>query len=703
VLRGALGLPRALGYTAFMISADSFKLTTSYVPQGDQPQAIETLAQNLLHGERDQILLGITGSGKTFTMACVIERIQRPTLVIVHNKTLAAQLYGEFRDLFPQNAVHYFVSYYDYYQPEAYVPASDTYIEKDAIINDDIDRMRHAATTALLTRRDVIIVASVSCIFGIGSAEAYLQMLVDLHAGQHLERNRLLRQLVDIQYQRNDLDFHRGTFRVRGDVVEIFPANEEDRAIRVEFFGDEVEALYDVDPLRGRVLGRRERVAIFPSSHYVTPAEERKRAISGVRDELQLRLTELRGEARLLEAQRLEQRTLFDLEMLEQMGYCTGIENYSRHLSGRRPGDPPPTLLDYFPRDFLLILDESHQTIPQLQAMYRGDRSRKETLVEFGFRLPSALDNRPLRFEEFEQRVNQVVYTSATPGDYEVDRTAGVVVEQIIRPTGLLDPEIEVRPISNQVDDLLEEIRRRAEAGDRVLVTTLTKRMAEDLTEYYQDVGVRVRYLHSDIDTLERVEIIRRLRQGEFDVLVGINLLREGLDLPEVSLVAILDADKEGFLRSDRSLIQTIGRAARNVRGKVLMYADRTTPAMAHAIGETRRRRALQEVYNREHQITPTTVQRAILELGHTVDADYHDLPLERPAPDVPPQEIAAVAEALRKEMLEAAAHLEFERAAELRDRLRELTAAELLLRDPRPGTFAAPRGRRRRRPERRR
>jgi excinuclease ABC subunit B len=681
-----------------MISADSFQLTTSYVPRGDQPQAIETLAQNLGRGERDQILLGITGSGKTFTMACVIERVQRPTLVIVHNKTLAAQLYGEFRDLFPRNAVHYFVSYYDYYQPEAYVPSSDTYIEKDAIINDDIDRMRHAATTALLTRRDVIIVASVSCIFGIGSAESYRQMLVDLHAGQRLERNRLLRQLVDIQYQRNDIDFHRGTFRVRGDVVEIFPANEEDRAVRVEFFGDEVEALYDVDPLRGHVLGRREQVSIFPSSHYVTPAEERKRAISGVRDELQLRLTDLRGQARLLEAQRLEQRTLFDLEMLEQMGYCTGIENYSRHLSGRSAGEPPPTLLDYFPRDFLLILDESHQTIPQLQAMYRGDRSRKETLVEYGFRLPSALDNRPLRFEEFEQRVNQVVYTSATPGDYEMGRTAGVIVEQIIRPTGLLDPEIEVRPVANQVDDLLEEIRRLAEAGDRVLVTTLTKRMAEDLTEYYQDVGVRVRYLHSDIDTLERVEIIRQLRKGEFDVLVGINLLREGLDLPEVSLVAILDADKEGFLRSDRSLIQTIGRAARNVRGKVLMYADKTTASMAHAIGETRRRRALQEVYNHEHQITPTTVQHAILELGRGVDADYHDLPLERPVPDVPPQEIAAVAEALRREMLEAAARLEFERAAELRDRLRELTAAELLLRDPRPTAVARPRRRSRER-----
>jgi excinuclease ABC subunit B len=666
-----------------MTSGEPFTLTTSYTPQGDQPQAIAALVDGLERGERQQILLGITGSGKTFTMACVIAQLHRPTLIIVHNKTLAAQLYGEFRQLFPRNAVHYFVSYYDYYQPEAYVPASDTYIEKDSIINDDIDRMRHAATVSLLSRRDVVIVASVSCIFGIGSAESYRGMLVEIASGQPLERNKLLRQLVDIQYTRNDLDFHRGTFRVRGDIVEIFPAQEEDRAIRVELFGDEVEAIYEVDPLRGRVITRRDRVAIFPSTHYVTPAEDRKRAIDGIAVELQERLAELRGEGRLLEAQRLEQRTLFDLEMLEQMGYCTGIENYSRHLSGRAAGDPPPTLIDYFPRDFLLILDESHQTIPQIQAMFRGDRSRKETLVEYGFRLPSALDNRPLRFEEFVERINQVVYTSATPGAYELAQTQGVIVEQIIRPTGLLDPEVEVRPVGNQVDDLLEEIRQRVAAGERVLVTTLTKRMAEDLTEYYQDIGVRVRYLHSDVDTLERVEIIRGLRQGEFDVLVGINLLREGLDLPEVSLVAILDADKEGFLRSDRSLIQTIGRAARNVNGKVLMYADQVTPAMSHAIEETARRRALQGEYNQVHGITPRTVQHAILEMHRTIlDADYHDLPHER-LPDVPPQEIAGVVEALRREMLEAASQLEFERAAALRDRLRELTASELLLKDP--------------------
>jgi excinuclease ABC subunit B len=663
-----------------------FKLVSKFAPQGDQPRAIETLVSALERGDKHQVLLGVTGSGKTFTMACVIERLGRPTLVLAHNKTLGAQLYGEFRDLFPQNAVHYFVSYYDYYQPEAYVPHSDTYIEKDAIINDDIDRMRHAATAAVLSRRDVIIVASVSCIYGIGSAETYRGMLVDLSVGQRVERNDILRRLVDVQYERNDLDFHRGTFRVRGDTVEIFPASEEDRALRVELFGDTVEAISEIDPLRGRVLSRRDRVEIYPSSHYVTPAQERKRAIDSIKDELQVRLASLKGEMKLLEAQRLEQRTLFDLEMLEQMGFCTGIENYSRHLSGRREGEPPPTLLDYFPKDFLLVIDESHQSLPQVQAMYRGDRSRKETLVEYGFRLPSALDNRPLRFEEFLERIHQVVYTSATPGDFELERTAGVVVEQIIRPTGLVDPVIEVRPVANQVDDLLEEIRTRAARSERVLVTTLTKRMAEDLTEYYQDVGVRVRYLHSDIDTLERVAILRDLRRGTFDVLVGINLLREGLDLPEVSLVAILDADKEGFLRSGRSLIQTIGRASRNVSGRVIMYAAGITASMRQSIEETDRRRRLQETFNVEHGITPRTVERAILDLsGSPFERDWRDLDGTAPAldPAVPPQEIATVVQALREEMLGAAKNLEFERAATLRDQIRELTEAELLFGGP--------------------
>jgi excinuclease ABC subunit B len=675
--------------------ASPFKLSSSYTPQGDQPRALEALLAGLQRGDKHQILLGITGSGKTFTMACVVERWQRPTLIIVHNKTLAAQLYGEFRDLFPDNAVHYFVSYYDYYQPEAYVPASDTYIEKDSIINDDIDRMRHAATSSVLTRRDVIIVASVSCIYGIGSAESYMGMLLHLQVGQSVERNQVLRRLVEIHYTRNDLDFHRGTFRVRGDVVEIHPASEEDRAIRVEFFGDEVEAIHVVDPLRGRVIGQQDQVTIFPSSHYVTPADDRRRAMQSIREELDGRLADLRQGGQLLEAQRLEQRTLFDLEMLDQMGHCTGIENYSRHLSGRQPGEPPPTLVDYFPKDFLLIVDESHQTIPQLRAMYRGDRSRKETLVEYGFRLPSALDNRPLRFEEFEEHINQVVFTSATPGDYELQITQGVVVEQIIRPTGLLDPELEVRPVVSQVDDLLEEIRVRVEEGDRVLVTTLTKRMAEDLTEYYQDVGLRVRYLHSDVDTLQRVDIIRDLRRGEFDVLVGINLLREGLDLPEVSLVAILDADKEGFLRSTRSLIQTIGRASRNVRGKVLMYADRITESMRVAIHETERRREIQEEFNREHHITPQTVQRAILDMSSSVlSADYHDIPLSAREEEIPPQEIPIVVEALRREMTEAARQLDYERAATLRDRIRELTTVEMLLRDPETRSPSnAPRG----------
>ncbi len=666
------------------MNSSRFILKSPFDPQGDQPRAIQTLVQNVRNGEQHQVLLGITGSGKTFTMACVIAEMQRPTLIIAHNKTLAAQLYGEFRELFPDNAVHYFVSYYDYYQPEAYVPSSDTYIEKDALINDEIDRMRHAATTALLTRRDTIIVASVSCIYGIGSAEVYYSMLLQLKTGQKLERDDLLRQLVEIQYERNDLDFHRGTFRVRGDVVEIFPVNESERSLRVEFFGDQIDAICEVDPLRGRVLARRENAAVFPSSHYVTPQQNLKRAISSIRDELGERLTVLRAENQLLEAQRLEQRTFFDLEMLEQMGYCTGIENYSRHLTGRQKGEPPPTLLDYFSQDYLMIIDESHQTIPQIQAMYRGDRNRKETLVEYGFRLPSALDNRPLKFEEFYERIHQVIYTSATPGSFELEKTQGEIVEQIIRPTGLLDPEVEVRPVANQVDDLLEEIWLRVSRKERVLVTTLTKRMAEDLTEYYQDVGVKVQYLHSDIDTLQRVELIRDLRQGLFDVLVGINLLREGLDIPEVSLVAILDADKEGFLRSERSLIQTIGRAARHVSGKVLMYADKITASIKVALDETNRRRKIQKAFNKEHGITPQSVKRSILNL--TLE-DAGDLPDSSKKDTVQgyirPADIPSLVESLRKKMLEAAAQLDFESAAQFRDKIRKLTDLELVIKDP--------------------
>ena len=669
-----------------------FRLVSEHQPTGDQPKAIDELVAGLARGDQHQVLLGITGSGKTFTTACVIERVQRPTLIIAHNKTLAAQLYGEFKELFPQSAVHYFVSYYDYYQPEAYVPSSDTYIEKDAIVNDDIDRLRHAATYSLLTREDVIIIASVSCIFGIGSQEAYHGMHISLERGQTLDRDDLLRRLVEIQYERNDYDFHRGTFRVRGDVVEIFPAHEEDRAIRVEFFGDEIDGLWHVDPLRGKVIESCDSAAVLPSSHYVTPAETLKRAIADIRDELGARLGELKSEMRLVEAQRLEQRTLFDLEMLEQMGFCTGIENYSRHLSRRNPGDPPPTLVDYFPENYLLVIDESHQTLPQLQAMYRGDRSRKENLVEFGFRLPSALDNRPLKFDEFNERIGQVIYVSATPGNYELEKTEGVIVEQIIRPTGLLDPEIDVRPVVDQVDDLLGEIRTRVERKERVLVTTLTKRMAEDLTEYYQDLGVRVRYLHSDIDTIERVEILRDLRRGIFDVLVGINLLREGLDLPEVSLVAILDADKEGFLRATTSLIQTVGRASRNVEGRVIMYADRITESMRRTIDETERRRAAQGRYNDEHGITPRSTIRKIVDFGGALEElDERGQPRARGEGEgaaggdaqVNLDDIPKLIERLRDEMNTAADRLDFERAAELRDQIKLLSNRELLLRDP--------------------
>jgi excinuclease ABC subunit B len=658
-----------------------FRLTTDLKPMGDQPRAIDELAAGVARGDPWQVLLGITGSGKTFTVAQVVERIQRPTLVIAHNKTLAHQLWMEFKTLFPDNAIHYFVSYYDYYQPEAYVPSTDTYIEKDSLINEEIDRMRHAATYALLTRRDTLIVASVSCIYGIGAAEAYLGMKLDLARGVEVRRDAVLRRLVEIQYERNDIDFSRGTFRVRGDTVEIFPAYEREKAIRVEWFGDEIDAISEVDPLRGKVLRKIDEVSIFPGSHYVTPADRLTKAMAGIKEELRERLGELKSQNKLVEEQRLQQRTLYDLEMLEQMGRCKGIENYSRHLSGRAPGEPPPTLLDYFPKDFLLFVDESHQTVPQIAAMFKGDRSRKETLVEFGFRLPSALDNRPLRFDEWETRIGQTLFVSATPANYELERAQGVVVEQIIRPTGLLDPEIEVRPVGQQVDDLLGEIRERIKMGDRVLVTTLTKRMAEDLTEYYAELGVRVRYLHSDIDTLERIEILRDLRLGEFDVLVGINLLREGLDLPEVSLVAILDADKEGFLRAERSLIQTIGRAARNVRGKVIMYADRHTDSMKKAIDVTRARRAAQEAHNKAHGITPKTIQKAIAALAGTPQDDFVDLAKtarEAKAADVALEEIPKTITALRRQMLDLSEKLEFERAAAIRDRIKDLEEIRL-------------------------
>jgi excinuclease ABC subunit B len=650
---------------------------------GDQPRAIAELTAGVRRGDPSQVLLGITGSGKTFTMAQVVEKIQRPTLVMAHNKTLAHQLWTEFKALFPDNAIHYFVSYYDYYQPEAYVPSTDTFIEKDSLINEEIDRMRHAATYALLTRRDSLIVASVSCIYGIGAAEAYLGMKLDLACGVEVRRDAVLRRLVEIQYERNDVDFSRGTFRVRGDTVEIFPAYEREKAIRVEWFGDEIDAISEVDPLRGKVLRKIDEVSIFPGSHYVTPADRLTKAMTGIKDELRERLGQLKGENKLVEEQRLQQRTLYDLEMLEQMGRCKGIENYSRHLSGRAPGEPPPTLLDYFPKDFLLFVDESHQMVPQISSMSKGDRARKETLVEFGFRLPSALDNRPLRFDEWEARIGQTTFVSATPAEYELQRAQGVVVEQIIRPTGLLDPEIEVRPVGQQVDDLLGEIRERIKIGDRILVTTLTKRMAEDLTEYYAELGIRVRYLHSDIDTLERIEILRDLRLGEFDVLVGINLLREGLDLPEVSLVAILDADKEGFLRAERSLIQTIGRAARNVRGKVIMYADRHTDSMKKAIAVTSARRAAQEEHNKRHGITPRTIEKAIAALAGSAQDDFVDVSKvarDAKASDVALEELPKTIAALQRQMHTLSEALEFEKAAAIRDRIKDLEEIRLSL-----------------------
>jgi excinuclease ABC subunit B len=658
-----------------------FKLVSPFHPTGDQPQAIDKLVAGLREGARDQVLLGVTGSGKTFTMANVIAEVQRPTLVISHNKTLAAQLYSEFRDLFPENAVEFFVSYYDYYQPEAYIPSSDLYIEKDTSINEEIDKMRHSATHSLLERRDVIIVASVSCIYGLGSPEAYYGMLLQLERGKRIQRGAILSKLVEIQYERNDIDFHRGTFRVRGDVVEIFPPYEEARAIRVELFDEVIEGLYEIDPLRGKVISSLEKVAIYPGSHYVTTSERLQLAMASIKTELQERLAEFKSQNKLLEAQRLEQRTMFDLEMFQEIGYCKGIENYSRHLTGRQPGEPPPTLIDYLPENALIMIDESHVTIPQLGGMYYGDRSRKQTLVEYGFRLPSALDNRPLTFEEFEGRTKQIVYVSATPGDYEMAKGDGRIVEQMIRPTGLMDPAIELKPAHNQVDDLLGEIKERVEKGDRVLVTTLTKRMAEDLTEYYADLGIKVKYLHSDIDTLERVEIIRDLRLGKFDCLIGINLLREGLDIPEVSLVAILDADREGFLRSERSLIQTCGRAARNVAGKVLMYAETITRSMSRAIEESNRRRKIQAEYNRTHGITPESIKKAIRDvLGSVYEADYYTVPVVREEAEgyLSPREVPKAIRQLKREMRKAAEQLEFERAAELRDRIHHLREAAI-------------------------
>jgi excinuclease ABC subunit B len=683
------GGPRALvgGLTSRAGSAPSnFQLKAPFPPGGHQPRAIKELVEGLQRNDRAQVLLGITGSGKTFTIANVIAAVDRPTLIIAHNKVLAAQLHGEFKELFPNNAVHYFVSYYDYYQPEAYVATTDTFIEKESIVNEEIDRMRHAATFALLSRRDVIIVASVSCIYGIGAKDAYSAMTCEMEVGKTVDRDGVLRRLVELQYERNDMDFHRGTFRVRGDTVEVFPAYEADTAVRIEWWGDEIESISEIDPLRGRARQPLQRVSIFPASHYATPAETLKRAVADIRGELRERLAELSAQGKLLERQRLEQRTMYDLESIEQMGFCSGIENYSRHLAGRKAGEPPSTLIDYFPDDYLLVVDESHQTVPQIGSMFAGDRSRKNTLVDFGFRLPSALDNRPLKFEEWEERARQNIFVSATPAEWELAQANGVVVEQIIRPTGLLDPEIEIRPVGHQVDDLLAEIRERVERKERVLVTTLTKRMAEDLTEYYKEIGIKVRYLHSDIDTLERLEILRDLRRGAFDVLVGINLLREGLDIPEVSLVGILDADKEGFLRSERSLIQTIGRAARNERGKVILYADKETESIRKAVTVTRNRRELQRKYNELHGITPRSTVRTMQEMqladpmpkkgkksfenGGINMSEIADL-----------ESLRSMIGKMRADMKKAAADLEYETAAAMRDKIRQLEQLELEMR----------------------
>ena len=658
-----------------------FKLVSDYVPQGDQPQAIEQIVRGLNEGAGHQVLLGVTGSGKTFTIASVIEQINRPVLVMAHNKTLAAQLYQEFKTFFPANAIEYFVSYYDYYQPEAYIPSTDTYIEKESTINEDIDRLRLSATRTLFERRDCIIVASVSCIYGLGDPDAYYGMITFVERGQQLARTALLKKLVEIQYQRNDIAFERGSFRVRGDVVEIYPVYQE-KAVRIEFWGDEIESVSTVDPLLGEVLEVHERLPIYPKSHYVMPPDRLRRAITTIREELDEWEPKLLEQGKLLEAQRLHQRTMYDIEMLKELGYCHGVENYSRHLTGRLPGEPPPTLLDYLPRDAIVMVDESHQTIPQVRGMYAGDQSRKRTLVEYGFRLPSAMDNRPLNFDEWERRMGQLMFVSATPGPYELTKTGGEVVEQVIRPTGLTDPEVDVRPVKGQIDDLLNEVRLRVAQKERVLVTTLTKKMAENLAEYYSELGVKVRYLHSEVQTFDRIRILRDLRAGEFDVLVGINLLREGLDLPEVSLVAILDADKEGFLRSEMSLIQTIGRAARNVHGKAILYADRITDSMRRALGETQRRREKQTAYNLEHGITPQTIVKAI---GSTmfsiVEADYFKLPsVAEEAEEYSAENIAATIQRLEGQMRAAAGKYEFERAAELRDKVKALRSRALEL-----------------------
>jgi excinuclease ABC subunit B len=667
-----------------------FQLVSPFTPAGDQPRAIDLLAAGIEQGERDQVLLGVTGSGKTFTMASVIERVQRPALILAPNKTLAAQLFSEFRELFPHNAVEYFVSYYDYYQPEAYIPQSDTYIEKDSSINDAIDKMRHSATISLLTRKDVLIVASVSCIYGLGSPDEYKNMHLHLQVGSDYPMEDIQRRLVFMLYERNEISFHRGTFRVRGDVIEIFPVHEDDNAVRVEFFGNTVDAISIIDPLRGVVVQNLKELTIFPGSHFVTSRDKLQRAVHAIKEELKERLAVLEAENRLVEYQRLEQRTLFDLEMIEELGYCSGIENYSRHLTGKPSGAPPPNLLDYFPDNFLLFADESHVAIPQIRGMYKGDYSRKKNLVDFGFRLPSALDNRPLRFDEFEERINQVIYVSATPGVYELEKAGDKIIEQLIRPTGLLDPLIEVRPAGSQVDDLLEEIRLRSELGEAVLVTTLTKRMAEDLTEYYENVGVKVRYLHSDIETLERVELIRELRKGEYNVLIGINLLREGLDIPEVSLVAILDADKEGFLRSERSLVQTCGRASRNVSGTVLLYADKITKSMQYTIDETSRRRFIQDEFNRDHGIVPETIRSAVKDsiTQHLKATGWFDTTAQESVAELETAEseqayhtvedLRAEVVELEKKMHQAAEALEFEEAAEYRDRIKALTEVML-------------------------
>ncbi|PYM99048.1 MAG: excinuclease ABC subunit B [Candidatus Rokuibacteriota bacterium] len=658
-----------------------FRLSSEYVPRGDQPQAIAALTDFVRAGRPHMVLRGVTGSGKTYSIANVVANVDRPTLVISPNKTLAAQLFSEFRAFFPTNAVEYFVSYYDYYQPEAYIPQSDTYIEKDALINDEIDRMRHSATKSLLERRDVLVVASVSCIYGIGEPDTYQGLHLELGEGDRIDRDEIIRRLIAVQYERNDYDFHRGTFRVRGDVVEVFPANEESIALRIELFGDVIDAISRIDPLRGAVLERLDRVHIYPASHYVTEASQLARAFETIQEELRERLAFLRQRNRLLEAQRLEQRTLFDMEMLRELGYCHGIENYSRHLTGRKPGEAPPTLIEYLPKDALIIIDESHVAVPQIRGMYYGDRSRKEALVEYGFRMPSAFDNRPLIFDEFTRLTSQTIYVSATPGPYELKLAGDALGEQVIRPTGLMDPRITVRPAKDQVDDLLGELRGRAERDERVLVTTLTKRMAEDLTEYYQQLGLRVRYLHSDIDTLDRVAIIRDLRLGKFDGLIGINLLREGLDIPEVSLVAILDADKEGYLRSGTSLIQTAGRAARHVNGEVIMYADHVTESMAITLQETERRRKLQGAYNDEHGITPESIKSSIRELLQTIyERDYYTVPVEEPAAETfeSPAALQARIVELEARMKEAAKRLDFEQAAELRDRLKALRKRQL-------------------------